>query len=230
MPPLITISELTKTYRTGEVDVPVLRGIDLNVAAGEYLAIVGRSGSGKSTLMNILGCLDTPTAGSYSLSGQAVASLTDDALSALRARTIGFVFQSFHLLKGLTVLDNVALPMEYQRATTTNRKERSRQLLEMVGLGHRLTHRPNQLSGGERQRVAIARSLVNDPSLLLADEPTGNLDSAAQDKILDLFAELQQKTQVTLIVVTHDPQVAESARRVIRVSDGRVVSDEDRGA
>jgi putative ABC transport system ATP-binding protein len=223
--PLIQISDLIKTYRTGEVDVPVLRGIDLEVESGEYLAIVGRSGSGKSTLMNILGCLDTPTEGSYQLGGEAVAELTDDALSALRARTIGFVFQSFHLLKGLTVLENVALPMEYQRSTTRNRHGRSRKLLEMVGLGHRLGHRPNQLSGGERQRVAIARSLVNKPSLLLADEPTGNLDSAAQSKILELFAELQRQTKVTLIVVTHDPLVADSAKRVVRVSDGRVVSD-----
>ena len=219
---LIALSEITKTYQLGEVDVPVLRGINLEIDYGEYVSIMGRSGSGKSTLMNIVGCLDQPTAGSYRLEGREVETLDDDELSDLRGRTVGFVFQSFHLLKNLTVLQNVELPMEYQGIVPSARRLKAASLLERVGLGHRLEHRPNQLSGGERQRVAVARALANDPSLLLADEPTGNLDSRAREAILGLFDELHRETNVTLVVVTHDPAIAERTPRVIRIADGKV--------
>jgi putative ABC transport system ATP-binding protein len=228
MTPLITLSRVTKTYHTDEVPVPVLYGIDLEVRVGEYVAVMGRSGSGKSTLMNIIGCMDRPSSGSYLLSGAHVEHLSDDQLSALRGKTIGFVFQSFHLLKGLSVIENVELPMEYQRVPARRRHRRAIELLEQVGLAHRLTHHPGQLSGGERQRVAIARALVNQPSLLLADEPTGNLDSQAQKQILALFSGLQRETKLTTILVTHDPLVGQQADRIVQVSDGRVVESEAR--
>jgi putative ABC transport system ATP-binding protein len=224
--PLVQLTGVTKTYMTGEVAVEVLRGIDLSIDPGEQLAIMGRSGSGKTTLVNILGCLDKPTSGSYHFSGDPVESLDDDTISRLRGRTIGFVFQTFHLLASLTASQNVQLPMQYQGVGEAERVERAKELLSQVGLGHRIEHRPNQLSGGERQRVAIARALANHPSLLLADEPTGNLDSQARDAILTLFDEIYEKTRTTMIVVTHDPSIADRARRVIRVADGLVVSDE----
>jgi putative ABC transport system ATP-binding protein len=220
--PLIELRGIEKAYRLGEVSVDVLRGVDLEVATGEYVAITGRSGSGKSTLMNILGCLDQPSAGTYQLAGREVQTLSDDQLSDLRGRTVGFVFQSFHLLKNLTVLQNAELPMEYQGVAPAPRRDKARALLERVGLGHRLTHRPNQLSGGERQRVALARSLANDPSLLLADEPTGNLDTKAREAMLALFEELHRETGITLVVVTHDPSIAERTPRVVHISDGRI--------
>jgi len=223
--PLIRLEQVTKVYRTGEVDVAVLHGIDLEIGYGEHVAIMGRSGSGKSTLMNILGCMDQPTGGRYVLAGRDVSHLDDDTISGLRGQLIGFVFQAFHLLPSLTIEDNVALPMEYQQVPARERRARAVGLLERVGLGHRLGHRPNQLSGGERQRVAIARSLSNGPKLLLADEPTGNLDTSAQRKILDLFAELHAETGITLVLVTHDPQIGRSAARLVRVSDGQVVED-----
>ena len=224
MTALIELTAITKTYLAGEVDVPVLRGIDLRIERGEQVAIMGRSGSGKSTLMNILGCLDRPTTGEYILDGEPVSRLNDDAVSAMRGRLIGFVFQAFHLLRGRTVLKNVELPMEYQGVTPNERRERAAELLERVGLGHRLTHRPNQLSGGERQRVAIARALANRPRLLLADEPTGNLDSLARGQILDLFAELQEDYDLTTVMVTHDPEIGRAAQRLVQLSDGGVVS------
>jgi putative ABC transport system ATP-binding protein len=222
---IITLRNIVKTYHTGEVDVPVLRGIDLDIGAGEYVAIMGRSGAGKSTLMNIIGCLDRPTSGEYILAGEEVSKLHDDALSGIRGRTIGFVFQSCHLLGSLNVVENVELPMEYQNIPAAERTERAKGILERVGLGHRFSHRPSQLSGGERQRVAIARSLANRPRLLLADEPTGNLDSGASQRILDLFAALQDETGFTLIVVTHDDAIGRAARRLVRVADGVVVED-----
>lgn len=224
--PLIRLEQVTKVYRTGEVDVRVLHGIDLTIEHGEHVAIMGRSGSGKSTLMNILGCMDQPTSGRYELAGRDVGHLDDDAISELRGELIGFVFQAFHLLPNLTIEENVGLPMEYRRVGARERRVRAVELLERVGLGHRLGHRPNQLSGGERQRVAIARSLANAPRLLLADEPTGNLDSSAQRRILELFAELHAETGITLVVVTHDPQIGRSAPRLVHVSDGVVVEDE----
>lgn len=222
---IVRLDSVTKVYQTGELEVPVLRGIDLSVMQGEYIAIMGRSGAGKSTLMNILGCMDRPSGGEYILDGCDIGTLDDDALSTIRGRTIGFVFQSFHLLRGMTITENVELPMEYQGISAGARKERAVGLLERVGLGHRLDHRPQQLSGGERQRVAIARSLANRPRLLLADEPTGNLDSAAQRRILDLFAELQDEMGITMIMVTHDQAIGDAAERCIIVSDGRVLED-----
>jgi putative ABC transport system ATP-binding protein len=221
--PVIQLNGVTKTYLAGKVEVPALRGIDLVVEAGECLAVMGRSGSGKSTLMNILGCLDQPSSGSYRLDGQEVNELDDDALSSFRGRTIGFVFQAFHLLRGVSVLQNVALPMDYQQVARREQHQRAADLLAKVGLGDRLLHRPNELSGGERQRVAIARALANRPRVLLADEPTGNLDSQAQARILDLFHRLHAETGVTLIMVTHDPAVARTAQRAVYISDGRVV-------
>lgn len=222
MTALIELTGISKTYQLGEVAVPVLRDITLRIDEGEHVAIMGRSGSGKSTLMNILGCLDQPTTGSYRLAGREVEQLDDNQLSDLRGGLVGFVFQSFHLLRNLTVQQNVELPMEYQGVPTAERAQRARDLLERVGLGHRFEHRPNQLSGGERQRVAIARALSNQPSLLLADEPTGNLDTSAQQATLQLFDELHQQTQVTLVIVTHDPLIGERAARTIRITDGRV--------
>ncbi len=223
--PLIKLDELTKVYRTGDLEVPVLRGIDLEIYPGESLAIMGRSGAGKSTLMNILGCLDRPTGGHYILDGCDIGQLDDDALSTIRGRTIGFVFQSFHLLRNLTVTENVELPMEYQGVAPAERRQRAQELLRRVGLGHRLEHLPQKLSGGERQRVAVARALSNQPRLILADEPTGNLDSAARNRILELFDELQQETGVTLIMVTHDPAIGKDAPRCVIVADGKVVED-----
>ncbi len=225
MSPLIALSGIEKTYHMGEVSVPVLRGIDLTIERGEHLAIIGRSGSGKSTLMNILGCLDQPTAGSFELEGREVGELDDDELSDLRGQLVGFVFQSFHLLRNLTVQQNVELPMEYQGVAHARRASRAVALLEKVGLGHRVDHKPNQLSGGERQRVAIARALANEPSLLLADEPTGNLDSKAREATLALFDELHQQTGVTLVMVTHDGSIAERTPRVVRIADGLLESE-----
>ncbi len=220
---LIDLQGITKTYRTGEVDVPVLRGIDLQIDRGEQVVIMGRSGSGKSTLMNILGCLDQPTGGRYALDGHQVAGLPDDDISRIRGQLIGFVFQAFHLLKGRTVVENVELPLEYQDVAPEAGRVRAISLLERVGLGHRLYHRPNQLSGGERQRVAIARALVNQPRLLLADEPTGNLDTRARQQILDLFGELQADGALTTVMVTHDPEIGAMAGRLVQITDGRVV-------
>jgi putative ABC transport system ATP-binding protein len=216
---------VTRTYRRGEHEVPVLLGIDLDVEAGERLAIMGRSGSGKSTLLHLLGCLDVPTSGSYFFNGRDVARFDDDALSALRRTSIGFVFQQFHLLAGMTIVENVALPMEYARVSLPEQRARAEELLVLVGLGHRLDHRPQELSGGERQRVAIARALANRPELLLADEPTGALDSKAQDAILALFADVHRRFGTTMVVVTHDERVARTlGDRVLHMTDGRFAS------
>ena len=221
---LIELTNITKTYITGPSRVDVLNGIDLSIDSGEYVAIMGRSGAGKSTLMNIMGCLDHPTTGGYELDGSEVSVMNDDDLSAIRGKTIGFVFQSFHLLKNHDVCDNVALPMEYQNIPHRLRRERAEELLTLVGLEHRLTHLPNELSGGERQRVAIARALSNRPKVVLADEPTGNLDSGSRDRILDLFERLVDETDVTLIMVTHDELIGKLARRMIIVDDGRIAA------
>jgi len=223
--PIIKLDAITKTYSTGELAVQVLKGVDLEIYPREYVALMGRSGAGKSTLMNILGCLDRPTSGAYLLAGQDVSSLADDDLSVVRGRTIGFIFQSFHLLKDLNVRENVELPMEYQGVDVRDRKERAVSLLERVGLGHRLDHYPRQLSGGERQRVAIARALSNKPRVLLADEPTGNLDSAARDSVLELFEELIDQENITLVMVTHDDLIGELAERRIIVADGKILDD-----
>ena len=222
MPPMIELEGISKTYQMGEVAVPVLRDVDLRIDEGEHLAIMGRSGSGKSTLMNIFGCLDLPSAGSYRFEGQDIHDLDDDALSDFRGGRVGFVFQSFHLLKNLTVQQNVELPMEYRGLQLSERRARAAELLGKVGLDHRLTHRPNQLSGGERQRVAVARALANQPTLLLADEPTGNLDSKAQDQTLELFDELHRSSNITLIVVTHDAAIGQRAKRLVEIADGQI--------
>jgi putative ABC transport system ATP-binding protein len=221
--PLLQATGLTKTYRLGRVDVAALRGVDVSVAAGEFVAITGPSGSGKSTLMHILGCLDTATSGSYSIDGEDVGGLKGRQLARVRNRKVGFVFQTFNLMPRLTVEENVALPLKYRGGLSrAERKRRALALLERLGLADRTGHRPDELSGGQRQRVAIARALVGEPAILMADEPTGNLDSGSGAAVLETFDELNRAGH-TIILVTHDPNVAAHARRTIQISDGRVV-------
>ena len=223
MPALIEARELAKTYRLGQVDVAALCGVDVDVGAGEFIAITGPSGSGKSTLMHILGCLDTPTSGTYRLDGEDVSGLSGKRLAQVRNRKVGFVFQTFNLMPRLTVEENVALPLKYRGGVPrSERRARALRVLERLGLGPRVGHRPDELSGGERQRVAIARALVGEPAILMADEPTGNLDSRSGAEVLQTFAELHGAGH-TIVLVTHDPNVAARAQRVIQMSDGRVV-------
>jgi len=221
---VIELSAIHKHYRMGEQEVRALDGVDLVIGRNEYVALVGPSGSGKSTLMNLLGCLDTPTSGRYLLNGRDTAQLTEDELARVRNREVGFVFQSFHLLPRMSVLDNVMQPLVYRGLPRAERRRRAIEALERVGLGNRLDHRPNQLSGGQRQRVAVARALVGEPSLLLADEPTGNLDSRTSAEIMALFDALHAQGQ-TVVVVTHEPDIAAHCRRTVRVMDGRIVGD-----
>ncbi len=218
---VITAQGLTKVYQMGEMEVHALRGLSMEVRRGEVVAIMGPSGSGKSTLMNILGCLDRPTGGQYILDGVEVSGMNDDELANVRNHKIGFVFQSFNLLSRQTALANVELPLRYA-GSTNHRKERARAALEAVGLENRIHHRPFELSGGQQQRVAIARALVNEPAMILADEPTGNLDSKVGQEIMDLLLRLNRERGTTLVIVTHDPRVAAQAQRTIRVKDGVV--------
>ena len=220
---LIEMHELTRVYQLGPQEIYALSGVDLIVEQSEYVAIMGPSGSGKSTLMNIIGCLDRPSAGKYILDGTPVESMSDDELAAVRNKKIGFVFQTFNLLARTTALQNVELPLVYARIPRVERRELAEEALEAVGLGDRMNHQPNELSGGQRQRVAIARALVNKPSLLLADEPTGNLDSQTGREILDLFRDLHSRGN-SIIMVTHEDDVAKEAKRVIHIRDGKIAN------
>jgi len=224
-PPVIHAENLCRTYPMGAEEVPALRGVTLTVGAGDYLAVTGPSGSGKSTLMNLLGCLDTPTTGRYVLRGRTVSEMDDDELAQVRNREIGFVFQTFNLLSRATALQNVELPLVYADVPRRERVERARLALERVELGDRIAHRPSELSGGQRQRVAVARALVMEPSILLADEPTGNLDTATGAEIMRLFDQLHARADTTVIVVTHEREIAAHAARTISVRDGRIESD-----
>ena len=221
---VIEIRNIIRDFPLGQETVHVLKGIDLDIERGDYIAIMGPSGSGKSTLMNLLGCLDTPTSGSYILNGKDVSKMSDDELAEIRNNEIGFVFQTFNLLPRTTALENVALPMIYAGISKKERTHRAEQVLENVGLADRMDHKPNQLSGGQRQRVAVGRALVNKPSIILADEPTGNLDSKTSEEIMDLLKEIH-KNGNTVIVVTHEEDIAAKAHRVIRLIDGMVDSD-----
>ena len=221
---IIKIKGLTREFTVGAELVRALKGVDVSINKNEYVAMMGPSGSGKSTLMNLLGCLDTPTAGSYSLNGTDVSLLKDDSLAEIRNHEIGFIFQTFNLLPRLTALENVALPLVYAGYNTEERNKKAAEVLEKVGLGDRMDHRPNQLSGGQRQRVAVARALVNNPSIILADEPTGNLDSKTSLDIMRLFEEIHEMGN-TLIVVTHEEEVAAYAHRILRLRDGLVETD-----
>jgi putative ABC transport system ATP-binding protein len=221
---VIDLTDIVKNYKVGTQIVRALRSVSLHINEGEYVAIMGASGSGKSTLMNVIGCLDTPTSGKYVLNGHNVSDLTDDELAVIRNREIGFIFQTFNLLPRSTALDNVMLPLVYSGVKKQERLERGTQILTDVGLADRIEHKPNELSGGQRQRVAVARALINKPAILLADEPTGNLDSKISEEIMHLFAEIHRKGN-TLIVVTHEEDIALHAHRVIRLKDGEVESD-----
>ena len=222
---MITLQKLMKIYQMGDSTVHALDGVSLFIGEGEFVAITGPSGSGKSTLMNILGCLDRPTSGSYQLDGAEVATLSDDQLALTRNKKIGFVFQNFNLLPRISALHNIALPLVYAGVAEKERLDRSMTVLTKVGLAERSEHRPNELSGGQRQRIAIARALVNDPAILIADEPTGNLDTKSSLEIMDIFCDLHKQGR-TIIMVTHEPDIAAYAERVVHVRDGRILKDE----
>jgi putative ABC transport system ATP-binding protein len=222
---VVDARDLTKVYQMGDVEVHALRGLSMLIEPGEIVAIMGPSGSGKSTLMNMLGCLDSPTSGEYYLDGERVAGMVDDQLADIRNRKVGFVFQGFNLLPRSSALANVELPLRYSSTNGRSRRGMARSALEVVGLGDRMNHRPNELSGGEQQRVAIARAIVNEPSILMADEPTGNLDTKSGDEIMELLLSLNHDQGTTLIIVTHDPEIAAHTRRVVNIRDGRVVME-----
>ncbi len=222
---VIKTHDLKKIYKMGEIEVRALDGVDIKIERGSIVSIMGPSGSGKSTLMNLLGCLDRPTSGDYILDGVQVSKMNDDQLAAARNKLVGFVFQSFNLLTRQTALSNVELPLRYA-GMTNNRREQAIEALNSVGLGDRITHRPTELSGGQQQRVAIARALINDPSIIMADEPTGNLDSKSGKEIMDLILSLNKSRKTTIIIVTHDPLIANQTQRIIHLSDGKVVNEE----
>ena len=224
--PVIEIDRLGKTYHLGEVDVEALKDVSLTIGAQEFVAIMGASGSGKSTLMNILGCLDRPTAGIYRLDGNDVSRMSKNALAEIRRKKIGFVFQSYNLIPRMDAQENVELPMLYEGIVSSTRREKAREALRAVGLQERAHHLPAQMSGGQQQRVAIARSIVNSPSLLLADEPTGNLDTAASDEIMGIFQNLNDERGITVVLVTHEPDIAKFTKRIVRFRDGRLILDE----
>ncbi len=223
---VIELREITKIYQMGEVEVHALRGASLTVEKGEMMSIMGPSGSGKSTVMNIIGCLDQPTSGTYLLEGEDVGRLHDDELAEIRNRQIGFVFQTFNLLSRTTAVENVMLPLVYAGVGPAKRRERARQALEIVGLGHRLDHLPTELSGGQQQRVAIARALVNDPAIILADEPTGNLDSESGTEVMAVLQELNRERGLTVVLVTHDRQIAQHTKRILHLYDGAIEGNE----
>lgn len=225
MQEIISLKNIRKTYDLGKVKIEVLKGLNATINKNEYVAIMGPSGSGKSTLMNILGCLDKPTVGNYVLNGTDVSQMNDDQLAEVRNKEIGFVFQTFNLLARLSGVENVALPLIYAGLNKANRNAKAESILQAVGLGHRMKHKPNELSGGERQRVAVARALVNDPSIILADEPTGNLDTKTSYEIMELFEEIHKKGN-TVIIVTHEEDIARYAHRIIRIRDGIIERDE----
>jgi len=231
MDTIIELQDIRKTYHMGDVEVPVLKGISMSVARGELVALMGASGSGKSTLMNILGCLDRPDSGRYRLDGEEVSRLTPDQRAIIRSRKLGFVFQSFNLLPRTSALDNVAMPLTYSPEHLSERdtRRRAEQMLQRVGLGERMGHEPSQLSGGQQQRVAIARALINQPPLILADEPTGNLDSSTSEEVLAMFQNLNRKEGITIVMVTHDAHVARYAQRIIRIHDGLIVNGVETG-
>jgi putative ABC transport system ATP-binding protein len=225
MDAILHLDQIKKSYFLGKQELPVLKGISLDILKNEYVALMGPSGSGKSTLMNILGCLDSPTGGKYILNGKDVSSMPDDELAEIRNKEIGFVFQQFNLLPRLTALENVALPLVYSGVSKKNRLERATEVLRKVGLGDRMTHKPNELSGGQCQRVAIARALINQPSIILADEPTGNLDSKTSHEIMEMLSQIHHEGN-TVILVTHEEDIAGFARRVVRLKDGLIESDQ----
>jgi putative ABC transport system ATP-binding protein len=223
---VIELAHISKRYQLGGVEYPALDDVSLTIKRNDFLALTGASGSGKSTMMNIIGCLDSPTSGQYSLDGEQVAGLDEDALASVRNRKIGFVFQNFYLMPRMTALDNVAQPLIYRGIGPAQRRTHAERALQRVGLGDRMRHRPNEMSGGQRQRVAVARALVGHPELLLADEPTGNLDSRTAREIMDLFSQLHAEGQ-TVVVVTHDPGIAACCKRLVRLHDGKIAEDRD---